>query len=937
MARDIVQMLLRTLSPVGYNRSTFMAISIGQQLGSYEITALLGKGGMGEVYRARDIKLKREVAIKFLPDEFSRDVDRINRFQREAEVLASLNHPNIAAIYDLQQANEMRFLVLELIEGETLAARVANAPIPLEETLDIAKQICEALEAAHDRGIIHRDLKPANVKITPDGKVKVLDFGLAKAMEGAPESAMTSNSPTMLSGTIGGMIVGTAAYMSPEQARGRAADQRSDVFAFGSVLYEMLTGRQAFQGEDVSEVLASVIKADVDLNLLPPNLMNPRLHQLLRRCLAKDRKKRWYAIGDVRVEIEAIADGNGPEFRAAVAEKARPLWKQAIAFVLTAVLVASLTAVGIWNFRPSERPHFTRFSYTLPQGQRFSRTGRHLLAISPDGTNIVYVANNQLYLRTMAEMDGRPIPGTDSDPDTPFFSPDGQWVAFHSNKENKIKKIALTGGASVTICDAQVIFGADWTRDDQIFFAAVGAGVQRVSANGGKPDIVIEVKAGEETHGPQLLPGGDALLFTSGKSGQYGLSLERWDKAQIVIQSLKTGARNVLVDGGSDARYLPSGHIVYALGSTVFAVPFDIKNLRLAAGPVPVIEGVYRASGAQGSGAAHFSFSADGAMVYIPGAITNTGGRFLVFADRNGNRKAIPLPAGEYFHPRISPDGKRLVVGTDDGKDAIVWIYDLASTAAIRRLTFVAANRFPIWSRDGQRVVFQSDREKDLGLFWQNADGSGSVERLTKPEEKVSHAPSAWSSDGKSLVFALGIGRESRIGLVSMDDGSKAKPLFNAPSAGNVTEASISPDGHWVAYDSFESGRGQIYVQPFPPVGAKYQITNENSGQPQFPIWSPDGKEIFYAQGLGGGRADLMSIAVQTRPGISFGKAAPLPIKNFWHNGAPGAPRGFDITPDGKEFVIMVPSNDESGERQSAQIYVALHWLEELKRRAPVH
>jgi serine/threonine protein kinase/Tol biopolymer transport system component len=915
-----------------------MSLQIGQELGSYEITSLLGKGGMGEVYRARDTKLKRDVAIKILPEEFSLDPERVSRFQREAEALAALNHQNIGAIYDLQQADDTRFLILELVEGETLADLLAKrGALPVEDVLNIAKQIGEALEAAHEKGVVHRDLKPANIKITPEGKVKVLDFGLAKALETPSSNATVSNSPTMLSGTMGGMIVGTAAYMSPEQARGRVADQRSDVFAFGCVLYEMLTARQAFQGEDVSEVLASVIKGDVDLSLLPSNVMNPRLHELLRRCLAKDRKKRWYAIGDVRVEIEAIADANGPEFQAPVAEKAWPrLWKRAIAFMVTAVLVASLTTILIWNSRPREGTHLTRFSYVLPQGQRFSRTGRHLLAISPDGTNIVYVANNQLYLRTMAEMDGRPIQGTDSDPDTPFFSPDGQWVAFHSNKESRIKKIALTGGASVTICDAQVIFGADWTRDDQIFFAAVGAGLQHVSANGGKPDTVIQVKAGEETHGPQLLPDGDTLLFTFGKSGQSGLSLDRWDKAQIVIQSLKTGTRKVLIEGGSDAHYLATGHVVYALGSTVLAVPFDVKNLRLTGGPVPMIEGVYRASGTQGSGAAHLSFSADGAMVYIPGLISNTTGRFLVFADLNGSRKAIPLPPGEYFHPRISPDGKRLVVGTDDGKDAIVWIYDLASTTAIRRLTFGSANRFPIWSRDGQRVVFQSDREKDLGLFWQNADGNGSAERLTKPEEKVSHTPSSWSSDGKSLVVALGGGRESRIGFVSMDDASKTKTLFNAPSAGNIVEASISPDGHWMAYDSFESGRSQIYVQPFPPMGAKYQVTNDNSGQPQFPIWSPDGKEIFYALGQGGGRADLMSIAVQTRPSFSFGKATPLPIKSFWHNGAPGAPRGFDITPDGKEFVIMVPSSDEASERQTAQIYVALHWFEELKRRVPV-
>jgi Tol biopolymer transport system component len=376
---------------------------------------------------------------------------------------------------------------------------------------------------------------------------------------------------------------------------------------------------------------------------------------------------------------------------------------------------------------------------------------------------------------------------------------------------------------------------------------------------------------------------------------------------------------------------------VYALGSSVLAVPFNVKTLRLTGGPVPVIDGVYRASGAQGSGAAHLSFSADGAMVYIPGITSTTTGRFLVFADRNGNRKPTPLPSGEYFHPRISPDGKHLVVGTADGKDAIVWIYDLASTTAIRRLTFGGANRFPIWSWDGQRIVFQSDREKDLGLFWQNADGSGSVERLTRPEEKLSHTPSSWLFDGKSLVLALGAGNESRIGLVSMDGGSNVKVLFNAPSTGNIMETSVSPDGHWMAYDSIESGRSQIYVQPFPPIGAKYQITNDSSGVPQFPIWSPDGKEIFYSLGLGGGRADLMSIPVQTRASFSFGRAAPMPIKNFWHNGAPGAPRGFDITPDGKEFVIMVPTNDESSERQTEQIYVALHWFEELKQRVPVH
>ena len=362
-----------------------MSVDVGTRLGSLEITALLGKGGMGEVYRARDLKLKREVAIKILPEEFSRDADRVSRFQREAETLASLNHPNIANIYDLGDQNGSRYLVLELVEGETLADQIARGPIPVEEALDIAKHICEALESAHEKGIIHRDLKPANVKITPDGKVKVLDFGLAKAMAGPSANTTMSNSPTLLSGTIGGMIVGTAAYMSPEQARGREADQRSDIFSFGCVLYEMLTGRQGFQGEDVSDVLASVMKIDPDLSVVPPNL-NPKLYELLRRCLAKNRKERWYAIGDVRVEIESIlAESRGLKAPEVVSVERRPFWKRLAPFVVTAVVIAALTAAVVWNLRLKSPVSVSRFSFVLPDGQGFTRAGRPVIAISPDG------------------------------------------------------------------------------------------------------------------------------------------------------------------------------------------------------------------------------------------------------------------------------------------------------------------------------------------------------------------------------------------------------------------------------------------------------------------------------------------------------------------------------------------------------------------------
>src|SRR5215813_12399443 len=530
-----------------------MGLTIGTQLGSHETIALLGKGGMGEVYRARDLKLKREVAIKILPDEFSRDMDRINRFQREAEVLASLNHPKIGAIYGLEETEGARFLVLEFVDGETLAERIIRGPIPLEEALDIAKQICDALEAAHERGIIHRDLKPANIKITPESKVKVLDFGLAKAMSGTATATTLSNSPTLVSGSMGGMIVGTAAYMSPEQARGREADQRSDVFAFGCVLYEMLTGRQAFQGEDVSDVLAAVLRTEPDLNLLPPNL-NPRLLELLRRCLAKNRKDRWYAVGDLRVEIETIlTESHG--LKAAHLPSARmPRWWLAAVISVTAVLAAFATAGIVWHLRPNSPASITRFSFVPPEGQVVTRGGRPVIAISPAGENIVYQANRQLYLRSMAALDARPMEGTNLDAADPFFSPDGKWLGFYAVAERKLKKIAITGGAAVTVSEVDFPFSASWTAEGQILLADPRKGILRVSANGGKPETLIAAKAGEVMLSPQLLPDRDHVLFTvSSQTVTGGVSTLYSDKAQIVAQSLKSGERKTLLEGGADA------------------------------------------------------------------------------------------------------------------------------------------------------------------------------------------------------------------------------------------------------------------------------------------------------------------------------------------------------------------------------------------------
>jgi serine/threonine-protein kinase len=898
---------------------------IGTRLGHYEIESSLGAGGMGKVYQARDTRLGRSVAVKVLVEAFAKDPERIARFEREAKVLASLNHANIAALHGFEQLGGTHFLVMELVQGETLAERISRGPIPIDQALAIAHQIAEALEAAHEKGVVHRDLKPANVKITPEGKVKVLDFGLAKAMDSSPAYADLSNSPTLsVMATNAGMILGTAAYMSPEQARGENTDARSDVFSFGCVFYEMLTGRQGFQGRTVSDILASVLARDLDYSLLPAKL-NPKISQLIRRAAEKEPKRRWQAVGDMRVEIESAMSAPYEE-----AATHRPLWKRAIPIVVTAIVVAATTAGVMWHPRTVKPAGLTRFPFVIPADQRFTRPGRHIVAISPDGANIVYVANRQLYLRAMAEMESRPIQGTNLDVDTPFFSPDGQSVGFHSIAENKLKKIAITGGASVTICDEQNPYGASWTSDDQILVGAGPAGIFRVSANAGKPETVIAVKPNEAAHGPQLLPGGQAILFTLAT----GTSNDRWDKAQIVVQSLKSGERKTIWEGGSDARYVPSGHIVFASGSTLMAFPFDAQKLARTGGPVPVVEGVLRTpAGGITTGAAHFSVSDSGSIAYIPG-VDSGEDRILALVDLNGTRHPLSVKPASYFNPRFSPNGKQkqIAVSTDDGKDSVVWVYDLAGTTSMRRLTFGGANRFPLWSPDGERIVFQSDREGDPALFSQRADGNGSAERLTKSEVKQpSFSPDAWSLDRKTLLFSSVGSTDTGIWSVVLGErDAKPKLLIDTPSKRDDF-ANISPDGHWLVYESNETGRMEIYVRPFPLAdNTKFQITTAGFS---FPIWAPDGKRIFFVQN-GQANGHLFSIDIQTQPSFVFGQPTPLPIEGIAVNGGPGLPRGYDISPDGKQFVVMMSPTEATRAGQGQQINVTLNWFEELKKRA---
>jgi serine/threonine-protein kinase len=899
-------------------------LAVGTELGSFQITALLGKGGMGEVYRARDSKLKREVAIKILPDEFN----------REAEVLASLNHPNIAAIHDFQEASGSRFLVLELVEGETLADRIARGPIPVEEALEIAKQICEALEAAHEKGIVHRDLKPANIKITPDLKVKVLDFGLAKAFQEQQETNL-ANSPTLISAaSVPGVILGTAAYMSPEQAKGRMVDKRTDIFAFGCVLYEMLTGKRVFDGEDVSEIIAHVLAIDPDWTQLPANVPHS-IQKLLRFCLEKNPRNRRDSAADVRIDIEQVA--REPESVSVRTVLPRSLWRRSVPVLAAVIIAGSLASLATWNLRRSPSGTVTRFSVFLPEEQSFIRgAGGSVIAIAPDGARLAYQSNGQLYLRSMGEMEARAIPGSNIGVDSPVFSPDGQWIAFYSIQESALKKIPVNGGAAVTVCKAEPsLFGLSWDGD-QILFGQI-KGIYSVSAEGGEPKLLIEAKPSEILSGPQALNDGKMVLFSDAVGSVSGGAL--WDRADIIVRTIASGERKVVLKGGSAARYLPAGYLVYAVGNTLLAVSFDVQKLETRGGPVPILEGMARSvTGSALTGGAEFSVSSGGSLAYLPGG-GQTALRTLALVDRNGKVSPLGLPPQPYYHPRVSPDGKQIVVGTNDAKESVVWIYDLKGSNPTRRLTFEGRNLSPIWSRDGRYITFASDRDGDTGLFQQPADGSGAAERLTKPEQGAIHRPESWHPYGKLLSYlsSPSSGSVSNLGNVwtlTVDGDRTAKRLVEGSQ--NERYSVFSPDGKWFVY-AVNAGPTDwnVFVQPYPPTGSKYQISTEGGRDP---LWSPDGKQLFYNTVVGLTPGKLVAVDIRTQPSFNFGKPTSIPIPTGPVFGGPG--RNYDITPDGKQFLVVLPVSgpaaDPNARSAPQQINVVLNWFEELKQRVPV-
>jgi eukaryotic-like serine/threonine-protein kinase len=916
-----------------------MPLATGTRLGCYEITSAIGAGGMGEVYKARDTKLNRDVAIKVLLAAVGTDPGRLARFSREAQVLASLNHPNIGAIYGLE-AGDVPGLVMELVDGPTLAERIAVGPLHLGEALAIAAQIAEALEAAHERGVVHRDLKPANIKVRDDGTVKVLDFGLAKAMDPAEAGHYTSSqdaSPTITTPAMTGIgvILGTAAYMSPEQAKGRPADKRSDVWAFGAVLYEMLTGRRAFGGEDVSDTLANVLKIDPDWTALPPDVPAP-IQTLIRRCVAKDRRHR---IADLSVARFVLAEASVAPPPAALASSAAPVMPRwtAAAIAAVAMLAATIAGLAVWRLTPSAPPApVTRFVVALPDAQQAMLT-RQVIDISADGTRFVFVAENHLVLRSLRDFDSHEIQGTDSNRpiNSPVFSPDGQSIAFASG-DNTIKRVAITGGVPVTICTSPPPFGMIWDASG-ILVGRSGAGIMRCPMNGGELEPLVSVPAGEQAYGPQLLPGGKAMLFSVASLADGPL---RWDKSRVVVQTLATGARKTLATG-TDARYLASGHMIYAVAGIVFAVPFDPARQEILGPAVAVVEGVSRPV-AVSTGVAQLAVSRTGTLLYVPGKVgTASADRAVATADRSGTLTRLPIPAGPYEQIRAARDGTHLAIGIVTGQEANVSIQDLSGASAMRRLTFGGRNRFPIWSPDGQRVAFQSDREGDLGIFSQRVDGNGPVERLTKAGPGEEHVPESWSPDGTQVAFSVIKSAQYSLSMLSIADG-KATPFGDVRSAEPIG-AVFSPDGRWVAYSESPNtsvGGGSagntnpnrgVYLQPFPATGARYQMPRQ--ALDFHPVWGPKGAELFFTPSASSGR--LASVIVTTLPAVSFGTARQMPAR-VTGNRISNETRAYDILPDGR-FVGLVEPNESATETgpKSAEMRVVLNWFTELQQRVP--
>ena len=892
-----------------------MGLSAGTRLGQYDVVASIGAGGMGEVYRARDTRLGRSVALKALPPGFADDAERRARFEREAQILAALNHPHIAAIHGFEQIDGHRFLVLELVDGGTLADRIQNGPVPVDAALEIAREIALALEAAHEKGIVHRDLKPSNIAFTAGGSVKVLDFGLARATpegqaarDANPDHSPTITSPVTLTGL--GVILGTAAYMSPEQARGAVADARSDVWGFGCVLYEMLTGARAFEGTDVSDTLAAVLRSPPDWTRLP-GTVPASIRSLLAACLEKDPRRRLRDISTARFVIEQRTNLDA---QAPARQRERPAWRIAVpVLALIALLLAAATFM-LWRRPEPSPPPVTRFSIALPEGLELT-LARRPFTISPDGMRIVFGAGGRLFMRRVGSFDIEPIPGSESAL-APTYSPDGRSLVYWTALPG-LRRVTESGGVPFTLAaTSPAPFGLSWT-DRGIVYMEPGKGVMLVSPDGGTPTTWVGITGAQGiAHGPELLPDGDTLLFAIGTSTPAPMF---WDDTQIVAHSISSGQRKVLIPRGNSPTYVPTGHLVYALEGTLLAAPFDARTLEVKGGAVPVVEGVRRA-GTAGGGQAYYSVSRNGTLVYVAGP-ARAGFEEVFLYDDKAIPQALNLPLGTYAYPRVSRDGTRLAVQTAQGTEAAIAIYDLSGKSSLRRLTFGGNNRFPVWTRDGGRVVFQSDREGDNGIYWQSVDG-GQAERLTKAAAGTLHLPEAWSPVADLLLYSVATGDSHELWSLSLPDRRTSR-VGSIRSVAVPTTADFSPDGRWIAYQAGGAGEGEAttFVEPFPPTGAKHQIARGGRA-----VWSRDGKLYFVP-----GPAQLESVTITTTPAFTF--TPPVTVPRRFGLAPPGTARTFDLLPDGR--IVGVNAAGEAGGSSTARIQVVQNWFEELKAKVP--
>jgi serine/threonine-protein kinase len=861
-------------------------VSAGTRLGPYEVVSRVGAGGMGEVWKARDTRLDRSVAIKILPVELSHNAQFKSRFEREAKTISQLNHPHICTLYDVGDD----YLVMELIEGESLADRLARGALPLAEVLRHGAQIADALDRAHSAGVVHRDLKPGNVMITRAG-AKLLDFGLAKAAFDVVDEGATVHKPLTQEGTL----LGTFQYMAPEQLEAAEADARSDIFALGALLYEMATGRRAFEGKSRASLIAAIVK-DQPRPMAEVQPLTPvSFEHVVAKCLAKDPEERWQSARDVAQELRWVGE-SGSQVSGSAPAGARRTRRDRLPWVVAAIAgIAALAATALaWRAMTRvESPAVMRFSAPNTIAARPSDT-YGVIAVSPDGREFVYSASlgptKMLFRRAIDQFEAKPIPGTEGGVQ-PFFSPDGKWLGFFARR--RLMKIALSGGQPVELTRAAIPRGAEWLEDDTIVFCPFFyGGIERVAAAGGTATPVSRVDraAGELSHRwPHALPGGKVVLYSVGLGSS-------WDDARVVAQRLDTGERRVILKGGSDARYVPTGHLVYVRGKSLYAVPFDADSLEVRGQPVEVLSGVANHS----AGGAEFAFSRTGMLVYFsPGVGADEGGR-LVVVNRRGEEQPARLQPGAFSNPAFSPDGSAIVAS----RDWDIWALDTIRGTSTR-VASGARTAWPLWSSDGSRIYYASERLGPWQIFTRAADGSDEERQISKSADTI--VPTAMSPDGREILV-LSDRKETAGDVDLMDLEGRVRPFVR--SEAEELPGAFSPDGRWIVYSSDESGRAEIYVRPASGAAGRWQISTDGGTDPRWAL--PD--EIAYLQGN-----RIMAVNVKTTPGFSPGTPRLLVDRNA---------SDFDLARDGRILISEAPDLASPG-----RLNVVVNWFEELRRR----